>query len=148
MVDKVRIGSGSLLKMSEGASSPALITIAEVETIGALTQTRPEVNATPLNADTVRYIGGLKEGQSVEIALFLLTDDPTQDAATGLEKAFNDNEERTFVVCPPVGVSKQFRFPGVITSHGVGPFNAGDPMRRNITVRLAGTVVVEANTNI
>ncbi|CAM5769790.1 hypothetical protein [Bosea minatitlanensis] len=148
MADKVRIGSGSILKMSDGAASPDFITVAEVETIGAITQQRPEVNATPLAASAVRYIGGLKDGQNIEIALFMLTDDPTQDGATGLEKAFNDNEEREFVVCPPVGIAKQFRFSGVITQHSVGPFNAGDPMRRNITVRLSSDVTSEANTNV
>lgn len=147
MPDKVRIGSGSILKMSDGAASPDFITIAEVETIGAITEQRPEVNATPLNSDSVRYIGGLKDGQNIEIALFMLTDDPTQDAISGLQKAFNDNTEREFIVCPPPGIAMQFRFPGVITQHSVGPFNAGDPMRRNITVRLSGAVIPEANTN-
>lgn len=147
MVDVVRIGAGSILKMGSGASPPVFAKIAEVESIGAIAEQRAEIKATPLDFGSERYIGGLKDGQSMEIGIFLLTDDPTQDAITGVHSAFIANEIREFIVCGPPGFSKQFRFPGVITQHTIGPFTAGDAMKRNITLRLSGPVIEEANTN-
>lgn len=148
MVDTVRIGGGSILKMSTGGSPFSYITIAEVESIGALTQQRPEIKATPLAASAERYIGGLKDGQSSEISIFLKPDDATQNASTGVQAAFNANEQREFIVCPPVGISKQFRFAAVITNCAIGPFNAGEAMHRSITIRLASDIIEENNTNV
>lgn len=145
MADRVTIGGGTRLLMSDESGSPGFIVINEIETIGAITEQRPEIQATPLSADAVRYIGGLKDGQPLEITGFLLTDDPSQDEIDGVKSVFDNNEPRTFIVQPPLTQSKQMRFDAVITSHSMGPFNAGDPMRRNITLRLASAVVMEAN---
>jgi hypothetical protein len=148
MVDVVRIGAGSILKMGSGASPPVYTKIAEVESIGAITEQRAEIKATPLDFGSERYIGGLKDGQAMEIGVFLLTDDPSQNASTGIQSAFIANETRQFIVCGPPGFAKQYRFPAVITSHSIGPFTAGDAMKRNITLRLAGPVIEETNTNV
>jgi hypothetical protein len=148
MADVVRIGAGSILKMGSGASPPVFTKVAEVESIGAISEQRAEIKATPLDFGSERYIGGLKDGQPMEIGVFLLTDAPSQNAVTGIHSVFISNETRQWVVCGPVGFAKQYRFPAVITQHQIGPFTAGDAMRRNITLRLAGPVIEETNTNV
>lgn len=148
MVDTVRIGAGSILKMGSGASPPIYTKVAEVESIGAISEQRAEIKATPLDFGSERYIGGLKDGQAMEVGIFLLTDDASQNAITGVQSVFIANETRQWVVCGPKGFAKQYRFPAVITQHQIGPFTAGDAMKRNITLRLAGPVIEETNTNI
>lgn len=147
MPDAVKVAAGTLLKMHDGATPGVFTNVAEVETIGAITEQRPEVNATPLVSDAVRYITGLKDGQEVEISMFLLTDHATQDDTTGVYSVFQSREARDFVVAPP-GLANQIRFPAVITRHSMGPFNGGDPMRRVIGLRISGDVVLEENTNV
>lgn len=148
MVDKVQVAAGTLLKLHDGATPGTFATVAEVETIGEISQTKPEVKATPLNADAERYIPGLKDGDTTEIQLFYLGDDPTQDDATGIKKVFDAGDTRKYAVCPPVGYAKEIQFEAIITKHSVGPFGPNDAIRRKITIRLVSDPVLVANTNV
>jgi len=146
MADIAKIAAGTLLKMSDGNVTPTFAAIAEVETIGAISESRAEVEATPLTATAKRYIGGIKDGQTIEISMFLLTDDATQNGSTGIYSVFKSNLAREFVIAPK-GTAKQFRFSAILTKHDMGPFTGGDPMKRVVTMRIASDVTEEANTN-
>ena len=145
MPDVVRVAAGTLLKMSDGAST--FTNIAEVETIGEIEEQRPEVRATNLAATAERFIAGIKEGQPIEVSMFLLTDSPTQrGASTGIYYVFKQNLEREYVIAPK-GTAYQYRFSAIITRHRMGGFSSNDPMRRTVTLRITSDVTEEANTN-
>lgn len=147
MPDIVRIAAGTKLQLGSALVSPTFADVAEVETIGAISEVRPEINATPLNASAVRYIGGLKDGQTFEVSLFLLTDDVTQGLTSGLKKVFNDNEERPYRILPK-GTAKGLEFRAIITKHDYGPFNVTDAMKRMVSFRLSSDVLEITNTNV
>lgn len=58
------IGAGSKLKLKNGGSA---VEIMEITQVGEIGQTAPEVDATPINATSREYTGGLKEGNNVAI---------------------------------------------------------------------------------
>lgn len=58
------IGAGSKLSVMIGS---AFAEIMEITQVGEIGQTAPEVDATPINATSREYAGGLKEGNNVAI---------------------------------------------------------------------------------
>lgn len=64
-----RIGAGTILKLGDGATNELFTKIAEVMTLGPIGQTAPEVDATPIDATERRYIGGLRDGNTVSMSL-------------------------------------------------------------------------------
>ncbi|KMO34325.1 hypothetical protein [Methylobacterium aquaticum] len=142
MPDKVHIGAGTIVLYKAVGASGTGTELNEVETFGNLSQRRNEVTATPLKSDTVRYIGGLKDGQTMDITCFFLGDDTSQ---TGLKALYDSNSTVEIIVQPPAGTGSQFRFNYTLLGHDIMHGTGGDPAKRMFTGRLSSDVITEAN---
>lgn len=146
MADKVAIAGGTrvLVKLIGGAAQGPIgtaVAIPEIETIGDISEQTAEVQATPLNSKSVRYISGLSDGQPLELTMFLLTDDTVQEA---VHAAFTTRSELEITVQPD-DTAKQYRFNYRPTGHMIRSGNPGDPKRRVVAGRVNSMVVTEAN---
>lgn len=143
MPDVVAVNGGTIVLYKVGTGAGAGAVLNEVETIGDIAQSRAEVNATPLSAKEIRYIAGLKDGQSVEIVMFHLGDDASQMA---IKDAYDDGASVEFTVQPdPAESETQVRFRLALTGHTYRMGSGGDPRRRAVTGRISGPVIEEAN---
>ncbi len=142
MPDKVHIAAGTIVTYKAKGASGAATTLNEVETFGNISQRRNEVTATPLASDTVRYIGGLKDGQTMDITCFFLGDDTSQ---TGLKALYDSNSTVEITVQPPPATGSQFRFDYTLLGHDIMHGTGNDPAKRMFTGRIASDVITEAN---
>lgn len=143
MVDKVAIAGGTrVLAKLVTAADPAPV-LAEVETLGDITEQSAEVQATPLSSKTVRYIRGLTDGQPLEITMFLLTDDASQKAI----KSARDTGAELELTVQPDDTAEQYRFRYLPLTHTIRTGNPGDPKRRVVGGRVNSAVIDEANKN-
>lgn len=143
MVDRVTINGGTIVLYKVGTGAGAGAVLNEVESIGDIAQSRAEVNATPLNSKEIRYIAGLKDGQSVEIVMFHLGDDASQ---TAIKAAYDDGDPVEITVQPdPDESDTQVRFKLSLTGHTYRMGSGGDPRRRAVSGRISGPVIEESN---
>ncbi|TFZ54986.1 hypothetical protein E4V01_24040 [Methylorubrum sp. Q1] len=143
MVDRVTINGGTIVLYKVGTGAGAGAVLNEVETIGDIAQSRPEVNATPLSSKEIRYIAGLKDGQSLEIVMFHLGDDASQ---TAIKAAYDNGSSVEITVQPdPDESDTQVRFTLSLTGHTYRMGSGGDPRRRAVSGRISGPVIEEAN---
>lgn len=145
MVDRVNIPAGTKVLFEVLNAVGDSTELKEVESFGNISQRRSEVNATPLASDTIRYIGGLKDGQTMDITMFLLTDDTSQMA---LKAAYDANSTIEITVQPPVGFSKQLRFAYALLGHDVMLGTGGEAAKRMVTGRIASDVIFETNERV
>lgn len=143
MADKVAIAGGTRVLAKLVSATGTAPVLNEVETLGDITEQRAEVTATPLSSKTVRYIAGLTDGQPLEITMFLLTDDASQEAM----KAARDAGSEMELTIQPDDTAKQYRFRFLPLTHTIRSGNPGDPKRRVVSGRVNSVVTPEANAN-
>lgn len=145
MPDPVSIGAGTLVLVKDvtpGVTPPASGTeIKEVQTIGAVSQRSAEVNATPLSAKAVRYIPGLKDGQTQEINMFWQPDDPGQV----LLKSIYDKRGVAEITIQPPDMSDQIRYNFTVLGHDVNPGAVDGAKMRMVNGRISSDPIFEAN---
>jgi hypothetical protein len=143
MADRVHISARTRVLFKTVGGTGTATRLNEVESFGNISQRRAEVNATPLESDTVRYIGGLKDGQTMDITCFLIGDDTSQVA---LKDAYDDNDTVEITVQPhPDDASQQFRFNYSLLGHDIVTGTGGDAAKRMFTGRIASDVIFETN---
>lgn len=146
MADPVSIAAGTIVTVKDvttGVIGGTAIEIKEVQTIGAVSQRSAEVNATPLNATAVRYIAGLKDGQTQEISMFW----QPSDAGQQLLKTIYDKRGVAEITIKPPDVSQQIRYNLTILGHDVNTGTVDSAKMRMVNGRISSDPVFEANTN-
>lgn len=149
MADRVAIAGGTrvLVRLLGTTTGPiggaAGVELPEVESLGDISETNAEVQATPLNSKNVRYIAGLTDGAPMEIALFLLTDNAVQEAVHAAQVQRRELE----ITVQPDDTALQYRFNYQPTGHTLRMGAAGDPKRRVIAGRVNSAVISEPNLN-
>jgi hypothetical protein len=145
MPDPVSIGAGTIVlvkDVSAGVTPPATgVEIKEVQTIGAVSQRSAEVNATPLNSTAVRYIPGLKDGQTQEITMFWQPD----DAGQALLKTIYDKRGMAEITIQPPDVSEQIRYRFTPLGHDVNSGTVDGAKMRMVNGRISSDPIFEAN---
>jgi hypothetical protein len=149
MADRVAIAGGTrvlvrLLGSTTGPISTAAGTeLPEVESLGDISETNAEVQATPLASKVVRYISGLTDGAPMEITMFLLTDNAVQEAVHAAQQQRRELE----ITVQPDDTALQYRFNYLPNGHTLRLGAAGDPKRRVVAGRVNSAVINEANKN-
>jgi hypothetical protein len=149
MADRVAIAGGTrvlvrLLGSTTGPIGTAAGTVLpEVESLGDISETNAEVQATPLSSKNIRYIAGLTDGAPMEITMFLLTDDAVQEAVHAAQTQRRELE----IIVQPDDTASQYRFNYQPTGHTLRLGAAGDPKRRVVAGRVNSAVIQEPNLN-
>lgn len=146
MPDPVSIAAGTIVLVKDvtsGAGTGTGIEIKEVQTIGAVSQRSAEVNATPLNATAVRYVAGLKDGQTQEISMFWQPDDPGQ----ALLKTIYDKRGTAEITIQPPDVSDQIRYRLTLLGHDVNTGTVDGVKMRMVNGRISSDPTYETNLN-
>jgi hypothetical protein len=145
-VEPVSIAAGTIVTVRDvtpGTTPGTAIEITEVQTIGAISQRSAEINATPLSARAVRYIPGLKDGQTQEIAMFWQPTDPGQM----LLKTVYDKRGTVEVTVKPPDMSQQIRYNLALLGHDIATGTTDGAKMRTVNGRISSDPVFEANTN-
>lgn len=74
------LGALTQFKLGNDASPQVYTTVAEVLSIGPIGSTAPEVDVTNLDSTAKEYIGGLADGNQVEVEMNWLTGNTQQEA--------------------------------------------------------------------
>lgn len=145
-VEPVSIAAGTIVTVRDvtpGTTPGTAIEITEVQTIGAISQRSAEINATPLSARAVRYIPGLKDGQTQEIAMFWQPTDPGQV----LLKTVYDKRGTVEVTVKPPDMSQQIRYNLALLGHDIATGTTDGAKMRTVNGRISSDPIFEANTN-
>ncbi len=146
MPDPVSIAAGTIVLVKDvttGVTSATAVEIVEVQTIGAVSQRSAEVNATPLNSTSVRYVPGLKDGQTQEISMFWQPDDPGQ----ALLKTIYDKRGTAEITIQPPDMSDQIRYRLTLLGHDVNTGTVDSAKMRMVNGRISSDPIYEANLN-
>lgn len=147
MAEPVSIGAGTIVLVKDVTPgvTPAAngIEIKEVQTVGAVSQRSTEINATPLNATAVRYIPGLKDGQTQEITMFWQPD----DAGQNLLQAIYDKRGVAEITIQPPDMSQQIRYKLTVLGHDVNPAVVDAAKMRMVNGRISSDPIFEDNLN-
>ncbi|MGX5777011.1 hypothetical protein [Methylorubrum zatmanii] len=145
-VEPVSIAAGTIVTardVTPGTTPGTAVEITEVQTIGAISQRSAEINATPLSARAVRYIPGLKDGQTQEIAMFWQPTDPGQM----LLKTVYDKRGTVEVTVKPPDMSQQIRYNLTLLGHDIATGTTDGAKMRTVNGRISSDPIFEANTN-
>lgn len=146
-VEPVSIAAGTIVTVKDvtpgSASAGSAIEVTEIQTIGAISQRSAEINATPLNSKAVRYIPGLKDGQTQEISMFWQPSDPGQV----LLKTVYDKRGTVEVTVKPPDMSQQIRYNLALLGHDVTSGTVDSAKMRMVNGRISSDPIYEANTN-
>lgn len=144
--EQVSIAAGTIVLVKDvttGVTGGTAIEIKEVQTVGAVSQRSAEVNATPLNSTSVRYVAGLKDGQAQEISMFWQPTDPGQV----LLKTIYDKRGTAEITIQPPDVSQQIRYNLTILGHDVNTGTVDGVKMRMANGRISSDPIYEANLN-
>lgn len=145
-VEPVSIAAGTIVTVRDvtpGTTPGTAVEITEVQTIGAISQRSAEINATPLSARAVRYIPGLKDGQTQEIAMFWQPTDPGQM----LLKTVYDKRGTVELTVKPPDMSQQIRYNLALLGHDIATGTTDGAKMRTVNGRISSDPIFEANTN-
>lgn len=145
-VEPVSIAAGTIVLVKDvttGATAATAVEITEVQTIGAVSQRSAEVNATPLKATAVRYISGLKDGQTQEISMFWQPD----DAGQKLLKTIYDKRGIAEITIQPPDMSQQIRYNLTLLGHDVNTGTVDSAKMRMVNGRISSDPIFEENQN-
>lgn len=144
--EPVSIAAGTIVTVRDvtpGTTPGTAVEITEVQTIGAVSQRSAEINATPLNSTAVRYVPGLKDGQTQEINMFW---QPT-DTGQALLKTIYDKRGTAEITIKPPDMSQQIRYNLAVLGHDVNTGTVDGAKMRMVNGRISSDPIYEANTN-
>lgn len=145
-VEPVSIAAGTIVTVRDvtpGTTPGTAVEITEVQTIGPVSQRSAEINATPLNSTAVRYVPGLKDGQTQEINMFW---QPT-DTGQALLKTIYDKRGTAEITIKPPDMSQQIRYNLAVLGHDVNTGTVDGAKMRMVNGRISSDPIYEANTN-
>jgi len=130
---------GTLLKMSNGLTGTAEIftTIAEVGDIDGPSMSVDTIEVTSHSSPSARkeFIASLIDSGELSFPIWFVTDDPTHDETTGLQKIMNDRVVRNFKIVYPDAASVTFA--ALVTKFGVKSPVAG-VQSADVTLKISG----------
>lgn len=140
-ITRARIGYGTLLEYSDGASPPNWTTVAEVTNLGGpgLSKDTPDASHMESPDGYREFISGLKDGGEVTVDCNFLPDDVTQGSASGVLYMFEtDALARDWHIIWS-GASPQVTWAFKAVVSGVEP-NApiDDKMTLTVTLKVSG----------
>lgn len=145
--EPVSIAAGTIVTAKDvtpgSTGSATAVEIVELQTIGAVSQRSAEINATPLNSRAVRYIPGLKDGQTQEIQMFWQPSDPGQQ----LLKTVYDKRGTVEITIKPPDMSQQIRYNLALLGHDVTSGTVDTAKMRMVNGRISSDPIYETNTN-
>lgn len=142
---KKRIGSGYVLGYAPGGTSAGPWTaVTNAKMTSEIAQQKPEIDATPLSATAREYIPGLAEGQTINIEMFYVNDDATQNALKALYDAGTDIWFR--LRHPDAIETDEYVFRMTPLNWSVGDFSAENVILAKLSGRLSGDPIKRAKT--
>jgi predicted secreted protein len=130
---------GTLLKMGAGTGGTAEVfsTIAEVGDIDGPSNSVDTIDVTNHSSPGARkeFIASLIDSGEISFSVNLITDDPTHDDTTGLQKVENDRTRRNFHMIFPD--SSQVAFMAMVTKFGIKGPVAGK-LSADVTLKISG----------
>jgi len=129
------LGSLAEFKLGSGASPQVYTKVAEVMRIGPVGSTAPEVDVTNLDSTAKEYIGGLPDGESLEVEMNWLTGNAQQ-------QALRDGVATTFAIqiVWPDSPNSTADFNLVLLGFAIGETSAEGQITATITGRISGAI--------
>lgn len=127
------LGSLTQFKLGDAASPEVFTKVAEVLSIGPIGSTAPEVDVTNLDSTSKEYIGGLPDGQQVEISGNWI-------AANTQQAALRDNigSTRNIQIVWPDTTQAAFAF--VLLGFNIDETSAEQQIKFSVTGRISGDI--------
>lgn len=129
------LGALTQFKLSDGASPEVYTTVAEVLSIGPVGSTAPEVDVTNLDSTAKEYIGGLADGNTVEIEMNWLVGN-TQQAA--LRDGVGTTKNIQIVWPDSPNTTANFAF--VVLSFNRGETTPESQLTASVSGRISGAI--------
>lgn len=131
------IGSGTLLKLGNGASPEVFTTIGEVVSIGDFGQENDLIDATHLESTAKEYIYGLADGVEFEI---VANYKPTNAQHVAMLAAQAAKTTKNFQLVMPTGLgSLKFDFSALVRSWSI-PFSSNEIIQISWSLKISGAV--------
>jgi hypothetical protein len=140
MATSAFLSSQTLLKIGNGASPQVFTLIGEVTTIGELAQKKDLVEVTHMTSLGKEFIGGLSDGQEMEITCNLLPTNAQQVAmlvAAGTTSAAKDFR----YVLPSAGNNLTFSFSALILSSALAQATPNTAAQVKFGLKISGAIV-------
>lgn len=131
------LGSGTLLKIGDGASPEVFTTIGEVTSIGNFGQENDLVEVTHLQSTAKEYIYGLPDGVEVPIACNYLPTNAQQVALLAAQAARTTKNFK--LVMPSGGGSLTFSFAALARKWDLN-FTPNDGVKLNAGLKISGAI--------
>jgi hypothetical protein len=142
MAESAAISSfGTLLKLGDGETTEVFTAVAEVKDIkgpGMKLDVHEVTHHGSPNA-TREFIPTLKDLTEVTFEVSFLPQNATHDAATGLQKLYNDRLKRNFQIVFPDLASTTFQFAAYVTGLELG-FPVEGVASGDVTLRPSGAI--------
>lgn len=139
MTTSAFIGSQTLLKLGNGASPEIFTTIGEVVSIGPLAQVKELVEVTHLESTAKEFIGGLTDGQSIQVVCNYIPANAQQNALI-IAAGSNTAAKNFKYVLPSGGGNMTFTFSALVLGASVGPTTPNEPTRVTFDLKVTGSI--------
>ena len=139
MATQAFLGSQTLLKLGNGASPEVFTTIAEVTSIGPISQQKDLVEVTHLESTAKEFIGGLSDGQEIEVVCNYRPANAQQNAlmiAAGTSSAAKNFQ----YTLPSGGGSLTFTFAALVLGSSVGPTTPNTATQVTYRLKITGSI--------
>jgi hypothetical protein len=137
------LGSQTLLKVGDAASPEVFTTIGEVVSIGPIAQKKDLIEVTHMLSTAKEFIGGLSDGQEIEIVCnFLPTN--TQQVALITAAASITAAKNFKYVLPTGGGSLTSSFSALVLSSSVGPTTPNTATQVSFGLKVTGAITAFA----
>lgn len=139
MTTQAFLGSQTLFKLGNGASPEAFTTVAEVVSIGPLAQRKDLVEVTHLESTAKEFIGGLSDGQEIEIVCNYRPANAQQNALM-IAAATNSAVKRFQYQLPSGGGGLIFTFSALVLGSSVGPTTPNTATQVSYALKISGSI--------
>jgi hypothetical protein len=133
------LGSQTQLKLGDGASPEVFTTIGYITTIGPLAQKKDLIEVTHMQSTAKEFLGGLSEGQEIEITCNY---DPTNTQQVALiAAAATITAAKNFkYVLPPSAGSLTSSFAALVLMSSVGPTTPNTATPITFGIKVTGAI--------
>lgn len=133
------IGSQTLLKLGDAASPPVYTVIGEVVSIGPLAQSKDLIEVTHLQSTAKEFIGGLSDGQEIEIVCNYIPTN-TQQVALWTAAGTTSAAKLFTYTLPSGGGSLTFSFSAIVLSSSIGPTTPNTATQITFGLKVTGSI--------